>query len=298
MGELEYQKILFSPQKRQQSENLEELSNALKLYLQSGIENQLLQNLISSETLIENNYRKLNEEIKNILKEDNNSLDEIQEKIFKCMNDVTYLSQLRRFVSMYNLENRKREEKKQFQYYSQKSKKLPLVVGEVVKGNVSPKLLEIAVGINDKSLNNIVKKYPELFIESGRGGQILYSLSHKGNRYYDFISVPQKQDMEVCQKLMYNNCHLILKSLGNFVQSEVMTPKPLKLVDLNMMQEKALKQQYRTLTQEISIIKKRNNPFYCSTQVLGIKVPQQGYYLDGGKYEGVGNKIKNKTRGK
>lgn len=88
-----------------------------------------------------------------------------------------------------------------------------------------------------------------------------------------------------------------MKSLSNFVQSEVMTPKPIKLVDLSIMQEKALKQQYRILTQEISVIKKKNSPFYCATQVLDIKVPQQGYYLKGGKYEGVGIKIKNRTRG-
>lgn len=298
MEELEYRGLLFSHQKRQQSENLEELFNALKLYLQSGIENQLLRNLIYSEALIENNYKKLHEEVKLILKEDNSAVEETQKKIFKCMDEVSYLSQLRRIISMYNLEYRKREEKKQFQYYSQESRNLPVIVKAVVKGNVSPQTLEKTEGIKAKSVYSIVQKYPELFTESERNTQIFFSLSHKGNRYYDFVSVPQMQDTEVCQKLIYNNCHSIMKSLGSFVQSEVMTPKPLKLVDLGIMQEKALRQQYRMLTQEISIIKKRNMPLYCATQVLDIKVPQHGYYLNrGGKNERISIKVKNQTRG-
>lgn len=53
---LDYKGLTHQQRRQRQNENLDELSNALKLYLQSGIENQLLQELAGIERQIDSRH--------------------------------------------------------------------------------------------------------------------------------------------------------------------------------------------------------------------------------------------------
>lgn len=144
---LDYYVLPFQQQKQQRAENLVELSNALKVYYQSGIENQLLKKLIQSETIIGERYRDVRQTINNILQDyDENS----RERIGNLMDETAYLSQLKWIVSAYNSEYIKREEKKEFKLYSEKSKNLPVLVKAVASKKVSFQELEKDEGITSK----------------------------------------------------------------------------------------------------------------------------------------------------
>ena len=60
---LDYKGLTHQQRRQRQNENLDELSNALKLYLQSGIENQLLQELAGIERQIDSRHYALQQEV-------------------------------------------------------------------------------------------------------------------------------------------------------------------------------------------------------------------------------------------
>lgn len=135
-----------------------------------------------------------------------------------------------------------------------------------------------------------------MFYLKGDDEQHRLTLTHKGYRYYDFISLPQIEDRETFQKINYNNCRTIIETLNAFIQSEVVTPKVIKLEDLSMLQEKAIKQKYYVLTKKISDIKRKDMTTYCTTQIKSSNIFHNNYIVDkGGKYEGNRNTFKKIT---
>lgn len=298
---LDYKGLTHQQRRQRQNENLDELSNALKLYLQSGIENQLLQELAGIERQIDSRHYALQQEVAVCFGEGMNG-EQTPENVFRWMEEAAYLSQLKRMLSIYHEEQRKKEEKRQFQYYTRRSQNLPAVVRAVVKGAVSVQDLERTQGLKARSLNQVVNRYTDLFPVNERNQQVFVSLSHKGSRYHNYISIPQeKQDMEVCQKLIYSNCNTIMKAIGTLIRCGEEIPRPLKLVELNLDQERALKRQYRVLAQNINMFRKQSMPVYCPVHFPEGKTVQKGCYVpiykdaEGERNGEIGIQVKSRT---
>lgn len=266
---LDFQNLTLQQQRQKQNEIIFELSNALRIYLQNGIENKLLQILIRSESMIDEHYWALRNEIKTILEEEHDSTLNIQETILGIMDDSAYLCQLKTMISTYYLEYRKREERSEFESYC--SKELNNVVDAVGGKRVSFEMIETKKRIEQQQISDVIKAYSELFCLKQRDSQCTLSLTHKGHRYYNFISEPMMMDANTFRISNYKNCESIIHSFNYLIENDFNTPKALNLYGMTLMQEKAIKHQYSILTRKIKNIKRKDITIYSPNQLKNLE---------------------------
>lgn len=223
---------------------IEDASQAIRVYFQSGIENYCLQELVTNEIRINETYSSLMEDVFQRTREKQVSHEELSNAVYQIMNDVVYLSGLKRILSEYYKERNRREEKRQFKQAQEKYQELYKIADLASKRNTTIKVVIQKVPINQRRLNNVINANAALFHVREQKQERYLSLTPKGKRFLNVVFLPDTIDMQECQKKIYNSCSNILKSLTYCIQSEKIEAKIPKIADLTQQQSKAIEQQY------------------------------------------------------
>lgn len=223
---------------------MEDVSQAIRVYFQSGIENYCLKELVMNEVRINEAYSTLMEDTLQKVQENYVDYDNLLSKIYQLMNDAVYLSGLKRILSEYYKERKRREERQQFKQAQKKYRELYKITDVVSKGNATIKIVIQAVPITQRRLNNVINANAALFHIKEKKQDVYLSLTPKGKRFHSVALLPDTIEMQECQKKIYNECSNLLKGLTYCIQSEKIEAKIPKMSDLTLQQRHALEQQY------------------------------------------------------
>ncbi len=242
---------------------LEDVFQAIRVYFQSGIENFCLQELVKSEISINESYAAL---LKVFSKVCENS-EESSIVIIETLNDVVYLSQLKRVLSEYYKERKRREEKEQFKRAQQKYQELYKITDIASKGSVELKVVVETVPIKQRRLKNIINANATLFTMREQKKEMFLSLTPTGKRFHNVVKLPDAIEMQECQKMIYKECSDVLKNITYYIESEKIESRIPQWSGLTMQQNKALEQRYNMVLKSINACKSKSR----TTFNIGLK---------------------------
>lgn len=262
---------------------MDEISEAIRNYIQTGVESKQLVEFIKLENTFYNEYSRLIDyaiftkdmielsaeqiadlsnhtflEIENIKNQDhilekiiNRVLEYTGEKLQHAIANVAYMSNINTLYEIYEKENSIRKEQKQFQEKLNKTMHSYEITIELSK-NRRMELREIQkkMGIPKKELEDEINASKEFFNIRNRDNITLISLTPKGKRFKDYISYQKSSNFtKETNQLVYNNCCAIIEAIENAYEMDVDSD-----VDLNGIpseEERAIKRKLHGIVEKV-----------------------------------------------